>query len=333
MAVTKLADVIVPEVFDPYVTLQILENSTILNSGIAVTDPRVNAFLQGGGQTMNMPFWNSIVTSDEANVSSDNDANQAVPKKFTAGKNIGVRHGLNQSWSSMDLAATLAGSDPMAALASQVVEYWDVRSQARLVASMVGVIEDNIANFSGDMVNDIYVAAAPTDANRISADACIDAWATLGDKWEKVTTISMHSVVYFHLQKLNLIDFIPDARGETMIATYQGKQVIVNDENYVDTTGLAKYYTLFYGPGAVAYANEPAKVPSEVDRDILSGDGGGQETMVSRQQFVVHPNGFSFDATGIAGESPTIAELVAAANWTRNVERKRVPVACLVHNG
>lgn len=330
---TKLTDVVVPEVFDPYVTNQILELSTILNSGIAVTDPRLNAFLQGGGQTMNMPFWNQVTVSDEANVSSDNDASPATPKKFTAGKNIGVRHGLNQAWSSMDLAATLAGSDPMQALAGQIVEYWDVRAQARLVASVVGVIEDNIANFSGDMVNDIWVAAAPTDANRISAEACIDAWATLGDKWNSVTAIGMHSVTYFHLQKLNLIDFIPDARGETMIETYQGKRIIVNDENYVDTAGLAKYYTVFYGTGACAYANEPGKVPSEVEREALQGDGGGQETIVSRQQFVVHPNGFSFDATGIAGESPTIAELVAAANWTRNVERKRVPMACLIHNG
>lgn len=335
MAVTKLTDVIEPSVFDPYVTNQILETSTIINSGIAAQSPTLNAFLQGGGATINIPFWNQLTMSDAANISSDDNTSSATPKKFTAGKNIGIRHGLNQAWSSMDLAATLAGSDPMMALANQVAGYWDQRSQVRLIRSLIGVIADNVANDSGDMVNDIWetTAGSVTDANRFSAEAAIDAWATMGDKWENVVAVSMHSVTYFHLQKLNLIDFIPDSEGMTNVATYQGKRIIVNDDNYVNTDGTSKYYTFFYGAGMVSFANEPGKVPSEVEREALTGDGGGQETLVSRQQFVIHPNGFQFTSSSLAGESPTLAELIAAANWDRAVERKRVPLACLIHNG
>jgi len=331
MAVTKITDVVVPEVFDPYVTNAILEKSAIINSGIAVTDPRMNEFLRGGGQTINLPFWNQITTSDAANVSSDDDGSSSTAKKLTAGKNIAIRHGLNQSWSDMDLATTLAGSDPMLALGDQVAGYWDIRSQARLVRSLVGVIADNVANDSGDMVNDIY-SATPTDANRFSAEAAIDAWATMGDRWEEVVAMSMHSLTYFHLQKLNLIDFVPDSDQKTMVPTYQGKRVIVCDENYVDGSSPAKYYTFFYGTGAVAFANEPGKNPSEVDRTPAAGDGGGQETFFSRQQFVVHPQGFQFTSASLAGQSPTLAELIDATNWDRQVERKRVRIACLIHN-
>lgn len=331
MAVTKLADVVVPEIFDPYVTNQVLEYSSIIQSGMAVQDGTMNEFLRGGGQTINLPFWNQLSMSDEANISTDDETSSSTPKKMTAGKNIAIRHGLNQSWSAMDLASTLAGSDPMMALGNQVAQYWEKRSQARLVRSLIGVIADNVANDSGDMVNNIY-SATPTDANRFSAEAAIDAWATLGDRWEEVQAMSMHSLTYFHLQKLNLIDFIPDARGETMIATYQGKRLIVNDENFVSGDTPAKYYTFFYGNGAVAFANEPGKVPSEVERDPEKGDGGGQETLYSRQQFVIHPQGFQFTSTSLAKQSPTLAELIDATNWDRQVERKRVPIACLIHN-
>ena len=335
MAVTTLTDVITPSIFDPYVTNQIIEGSEIINSGIAVQSRRLQEFLAGGGQTINIPFWNQLTTSDAANISTDDNTSSATPKKFTAGKNIGIRHGLNQAWSSMDLVSTLAGSDPMMALADQVAKYWEIRSQVRLIRSLIGVITDNVDNDSGDMVNDIWetTAGSVTDANRFSAEAAIDAWGTMGDKWENVVAISMHSVTYFHLQKLNLIDFVPDSDGMTNVATYQGKRVIVNDDNYVNTSGTNKYYTFFFGPGMVSFANAPGKVPSEVQREALTGDGGGQETLVSRQQFVIHPNGFQFTSSSLTDESPTLAELILAANWDRVVERKRVPLACLIHNG
>lgn len=333
MAVTNISDVITPEIFDPYVTLQIIEKSSIIKSGIAAQDPRMVAFLNGGGQTINLPFWNQLVMSDEANISTDVAGDTSTPKEFTAGKNIAIRQGLNQSWSAMDIASTFAGSDPMMALANQVATYWDMRAQARMVNSLVGIIVDNVANDSGDMVNDIYAASGPTDANRFSAEASIDTWATLGDRWEDVTAISMHSVVFAHLQKLQLIDYIRESDNSPKIATYKGLRLIINDENYVNTGGLAKYYTFFLGAGSIAFANAPAEVPSELERTPAAGDGGGQETFFSRQQFVIHPQGFQVLTGGVASQSPTMAELLLAAAWDRQVTRKRVKIACLIHNG
>ena len=48
MAVTKISDVIVPEHFAAYVIERTAEKSKILNSGIAVANPRLNELITGG---------------------------------------------------------------------------------------------------------------------------------------------------------------------------------------------------------------------------------------------------------------------------------------------
>lgn len=56
-----------------------------------------------------------------------------------------------------------------------------------------------------------------------------------------------------------------------------------------------------------------------------------QQILHSRVNLAVHPLGFSWSDTAVAGESPTIAELADATNWTRSIERKAVPMVFLKH--
>ena len=64
MAVTKIADVIVPEIFTPYVIEKTAEKSRILTSGIAVANPRLNELVTGGGTTIQMPYWKDLSGAD-----------------------------------------------------------------------------------------------------------------------------------------------------------------------------------------------------------------------------------------------------------------------------
>ena len=95
--------------------------------------------------------------------------------------------------------------------------------------------------------------------------------------------------------------------------------------------GLHVAYLL--GAGSLAVDQIDDSVPSELDRTPASGDGGGQETFYSRQQMLVHPFGFQFLIASITDETPTIAELQAAAQWDRAFERTRIPIAYLQTNG
>lgn len=44
----------------------------------------------------------------------------------------------------------------------------------------------------------------------------------------------------------------------------------------------------------------------------------------------LHPLGYQWKESSVAGASPLIAELADAANWERVVERKAVPLAYLL---
>jgi hypothetical protein len=87
------------------------------------------------------------------------------------------------------------------------------------------------------------------------------------------------------------------------------------------------------GPGAIGFAvSEPETgYGTELFRIPAAGNGGGQTVLHSRFNVALHPLGYKWNATSVAGVSPTIAELALAVNWTRVVsQRKSVPLAFLI---
>ena len=65
MAVTKLSDVIVPEVWVPYVQQQTTERSALVQSGIITSSPELDELVTGGGKIINMPFFNDLTGDDQ----------------------------------------------------------------------------------------------------------------------------------------------------------------------------------------------------------------------------------------------------------------------------
>lgn len=329
MAVTRLSDAIVPDVFADYMVKETMEKSAILESGIVVQDSFMAGLLQGGGRIFNHPYWNDL-SNDEADVATDNPADVAVPGKIAAVKKRFIRQYRTRGWSDADLVTALAGDDPMKRISQLVGKYWRRQFQRYVVATLNGVLADNVANDGSDMVHDI--SAGSGTAAMISAEAVLDTKQTMGDAADALTTIIMHSVVYTRLQKLNLIDFIPDSRGEINIPTYLGYRVVVDDLcPAVVTGGDIDYTTYLVGPGILGMAEVPVSVPVEVDRLPSQGQGSGVEQLWTRRQFALHPYGFDWLDASVNGEFPTIAELETAGNWSRSYpERKQVAIAALI---
>lgn len=328
--VTRISDVIVPEIFTPYIQQLTEEKSRIIQSGIMASDALVASFLAGGGLTFNVPSFKDL-DNDADNVSTDNNASSSSPNKIGTAQEIGVRLSRNNSWSSMDLTAALAGADPMAAIASRVSDYWRRRLQAIVVATMNGVIADNTANDAGDYSNDVSGAGYVAGVTDFSAEAFLDAAVTMGDSMEDLTGVMVHSIVYNRMQKNNLIDFIPDARGEVNIPTFLGREVIVDDG--LPRTGNV-YDTWLFGQGFLRFGNGAPAVPTELDREPAAGDGGGQDILHSRQEWAVHPTGHAYvgtPANGGPSNAATANNLAAAGSWNRvYTERKQIKFARLV---
>lgn len=336
MAITQVSDVIVPEIFAPYVQQMTEEKSRLIQSGVLVSSDLLNNFLNtDGGLTVNAPSFRDL-DNDEENISTDT-ATDSTPAKIGTSREIAVRLSRNKSWSSYDLTAALAGPDPMDAIASRVAEYRARRLQAAFLATMTGVFADNAAAPGGtehtqnDLTRDISGAGYVAGTTDFSAEAFIDTITTIGDSERDLGIMFVHSIVYSRMQKNNLIEFIPDARGEIEIPTFLGRQVIV-DDGMPRTGGV--YQTWVFGAGAVSLGQGSPKVPVAVDRNENTGNGGGAEELYNRWEWAIHPNGHAFQGTppnGGPSNAATSGNLANAASWQRVFpERKQIKIARLI---
>lgn len=360
---TQVADVIVPEVFSPYVQQMTEQKSRLVQSGALARSPIFDRLLAGGGLTFNMPSFKDL-DNDTENVATDAPADHfghvlngtsidlagalsalsdSRPKATGTSNEIAVRLSRNQSWASADLAADLAGSDPMNSIANRVAAYWERRLQAAFIATMQGVSKDNGVNDSGDYASEIVGSSFVDGVTNFSAEAVIDAAITMGDTLTSLGIMMVHSVVYARMQKNNLIDFIPDARGEVLIPTFLGREVIVDDGMPTGTSVVRKagtagesgmYETWFFGAGAVLLGVGTPKTPTETQREPQAGNGAGQEILYSRVEWGIHPVGHAYVGTAPKGgpsNAATSNNLNIAGSWDRRLpERKMIKFARLI---
>ena len=346
MPLTQLSNIVDPRVFAAY-TQEVSTNlSLLIKSGVVANSPALDAFVAGGGTYIDLPFWDDL-DDTEANSSTDavSDmqtttnpiASDAVPRNIATGRQTARRFNRNQNWSAADLAGQIAGSDPMAAIANRVAEYWVRQDQLLINNTISGLVKAYPSGGANAIEHDITAGAgAVTSVNTFSADALLDTFQLLGDHKSNVRAVAVHSVIHTVMQKLNLIDFVADSEANIGFGTYMGKSLIVDDNLWTQTTAPnTEYFTVCYGPGAFLLGNGSPRVPAEVTRFALAGAGGGQEVLTSRREFCLHPAGFAMDTnlSGLAsGVSATNAQVNHADAYDLAVARKRVPLAVLNTN-
>lgn len=336
MSTVQLTDIIDVTIFQDLPPVNDPEMTAFVQSGIVTRTPLFDALASAAGKTAELPFWNDIDPTDEANLSNDNPASIGVADKITQGEQITRKAFLNKGLSASDLASELAmGPEAMQHIRNRVDTYWTRQWQRRLIASADGVLADNVANDSGDMVHDVAsdTIAGQTAATKFSRGNFTSAAFTLGDAFENTGAIAVHSAVYKQMVDGDDIDFIPDSQGRMTIPTFMGKRVIVDDGMTVTpgATDGFKYTTVLFGEGAFGWGEGMPKVPVELEREASQGNGGGIETLWTRKTNIIHPAGFQSTGTP-AGDSFTLAELRLATSWDRVVPRKNVPLAFLVTN-
>lgn len=336
--VVRISDIIVPAIFTPYVQALTQEKSRLIRSGAVAVSGDLSSLLAGGGLTFNQPFFKDV-ENDGENISTDDPAVFSTANKLGTDKEIQVRLSRNNSWSSMDLSAVLAGADPMQAIANRVGEYWTRRAQAAFVATVNGVFADNAAAPSGsehvqnDMTYDVSGASFVDGVTNFSAESFIDATATMGDSMGELSMVMMHSLVYARVLKNNLIDFISDSvNGQAVsVPTFLGRQVVV-DDGVPRTSGV--FNTWLFGAGAVQLGAGSPKVPTEVERKPDAGTGSGQDVLYNRVEWAIHPVGHAYVGTAANGgpsNAATANNLAHADSWKRVFpERKQIKIARLI---
>lgn len=319
MAGTTLTDVIVPELFTPYVTRRTMELSALFQSGIVTNNAEFDRLASEAAPIHNMPFFEDLTGDSEAVI----EGKDLTANKITSNKDVSVTIRRAMMWSATDLSAALAGSDPMAAIGDLVAGFWARDMQKELINLLTGVFS------ASTMTNHVLDVSAEEGAGaNISASVFIDALQKLGDAQGNLTAVAMHSATKSYLKKQNLITTERDSTSVEFEA-YQGRRVIVDDGCPVSGD---VYTTYLFGQGAIALGNgNPVGfVATEVDRDKKKGSG--VDYLINRRTFILHPRGIAYQkASQTNVETPTREELAKATNWKRVYEDKAIRLVAIKH--
>lgn len=333
---TRISDVIVPEVFNAYMAKDTKQVMAFYNAGVLRPDADLASKLAGGGRTFNVPFWRDL-DDTESDTASDDPDSYATPGNVTASKDVALRQVRTRGWSTANLTAELAGSDPMQRISSRAGAYWGRQFDDVAIATAQGVFASNALYDGGDMIHDISTDAPGNLApgNLVSTEAIAATVQTMGDAKRELNLIVMHSVVHTRLTNLQLIDFRPDREGTQWIETFQGYRIHVSDRvPVIQGDNHFRYHNYIFGANAFGWAEHDVEKPVETKSDPAAGDGMGVETLWTRRQFAMHPYGIKWDDQVVSGLFPTNAELALAQNWRRVYpERKMIPMALLITNG
>lgn len=313
MASTKISDIIVPSVFNPYIVQETNRLDSFVQAGIVVNDPAFDILATSGGTVVNMPFFNDL--SGDSEELSDTVA--LGVNAITSGQDKARLHMRGKAWGVNDLANALSGADPMGVIASKVAKFWVGERSKMLFKSLAG-IETALAS------NVYDISSGAGELAVISGKETLNAKQKLGDNASKLKGIAMHSATYTKLQQDDLIVYFPTSNADVQIPTYLGYKVIVDDSCPV-TGGV--YTTYLFGEGAFGLGNGSAPVPTETDRDSLAGE----DILINRQHFILHPRGIKWNDVAVVGKTPTFAEVATATNWTRVYDAKNIRLAIFKH--
>ena len=314
MAVTQIADLIIPEVYNPYFDKLTERLDAFVQSGVVGGLPNIS--FPDGGDTVQVPFLNDL--SGDSEVLDDNGA--LTPAKRTAGKMRARCQFRGKAWAANELAAALAGRDPLDNIATLDVKYWIGERQKMLLKSLEGFFTTAAA------ANVLDITAETGAAAVIDGSSFVDATQKLGDHKGMLSLVAMHSATEAVLAKADLIDYIEVSEQSDRIPTFMNKRVIVDDNLPVDT---GEYTTYIFGPNSVGYTpgNPPSITRTETDRDSLRGD----DFFIRREAFIMHPMGADWTESSVAGAAPTNAELATAANWALYENQKKVNIVQFKH--
>ena len=326
---TLRSDVIIPEIFTPYVIEQTTLRDAFLASGVVQPMAELNA--TEGGDYVNVPFWKANLSGDFEVLS---DSSSLTPGKITADKQVGVILHRGRAWEARDLAALAAGADPMAAIGAKVASYVANQRQKDLIKCLEGVFGGLTSNTGAAFAGLTFDLSGMT---ALGPRQVAKARSLLGDQGDKLTAVAMHSAVYYDLVERKAIDYVsaadvrvttdtamPDAFGGSVAAAYgtdanvpfyMGMRVIVSDDLAPTSTNYPVY---FFTQGAIA-SGEQLALQTETDRDILAKS----DAMSIDLHYCYHPVGAKWT---VGTTNPTPAQLATIGNWSKVYETKNIGI-------
>lgn len=303
MAVTNLANTIIPVVFDKYVLNTILKTNRFIQSGIMVPDDKLGNQLLQPGDEITIPFINDLSGDPQAWTDTDD----IDVDNLTTGSQRAVKFRQAKAFGSTEISRLVSGAPIAETIASRFANYWNNVDQAILNSTLQGVfLNTEVANtklFDQTVVS----PATPT----FGPKGFLAAIGLLGDLQDQsFKKIAVNSSTYSQMKFQGMIETIQPQNSVTPINYYNNMEVIVDDDIPLEKGGIATAY--IYGSGAVSYSTVPHS--TEVVHEALKQ--GGRDSVVSKRVSATHVNGTTLAKTfKPAGQTTITEELAKGTTW------------------
>ncbi len=327
---TLRSDMIIPELFTPYVVQATTERDAFLASGVVQPMPELNSLSEGGDFVV-VPFYAANLAGDFEVLT---DSTSMTPGKITTDKQRAAVLHRGRSFATRDLAALASGDDPQAVIGNKMADYIAHERQKDLLACCAGIF-GAVGDTSGAAFASLAVDGTTSDTpTALGVRQIVKAKSLLGDQGEKLSTIVVHPNVYYDLMERRAIDFVYDgngqvdanadsgstanAFGQVSVPTFMGMRVIISSDVQTAGSGSSTEYAAYcFAPGAIG-SGEQLNLLTETDRDILALEN----VLAVSAHYVYHPIGTRF--AEVAG--PTRPQLSTVGNWTKVYETNNIGI-------
>lgn len=319
------------EVFTGYMQERDTVNPLLIETGVLAPNALIANAIANEGNVFTIPMYQPL----EGDAKNYDGLTNNTPEEVSAKKQTGMSFRRMNAWKSKDFTKEISGANPMGDIASKVAKYIQKNNQKELLAilnavlGVAGMEEHNLNKASeGEVTEANYLA--PEDIITLASNS-------LGADMSAYKLIAMHSLVYANLMKKNLVEFTKQVSANAMQENpYKGEvlglPIVIDDTLTVEVVGgVKKYHTYLLGEGVIQTAPVRIDRPNSVDYDAETA--GGIEKLYTKWGRAMHPNGFTFNVSNIASESPTREELGNSANYTLVMNAKNVAIAKIVSNG
>lgn len=356
MAVTSISDLWNPDIWIRGLNEKMNTLASIVTSNIVRRTAEFDALAEGGGQTVNVPYFRDITDQTDA---PQVEGVQLMLQKLGSGKQIAPVFNRESGLAASALSAAVigAGETPVENILSQLAARKQKQRQKTMVNILRGIF--GFANAPGGagalsgVRNDIFLEAGanPAATQCISPFVFADTIATLGELADTSLGggILMHPLIRAALIKQDQISFkhyseqsgtllTGDAGNSAQMEYYKGYRVFVSNL-LVRNGGVSGYVfdTYIFSPGVFAWG-EKAQKDGTLVADVAAlafyqDPRLNQAELYDRSRFLLHPNGLKWGGVP-GGQSASNAELATAGNWTLDYATPdRVGIVCLRSNG
>lgn len=315
-------------------------SNPILASGVIRQDKSIMDLIGSKGNVATIPMYMPINIHDTNMAALNNDGlTNNTPQEISGNKQTCMMIQRMKAFQAKDFTRELTGAKPLDYIKSRIQNYYTQVWEDELMNIIKAVL--GVSALSSHVTDLSVTTGTIADKNLIGSTTLIDAeQAALGDMSGGLGLLVMHSKIYAAYKKLGLVEFEKYVGGsgaikqDITLPTIGGKLVKVTDYYTVDTStaGFPVYSTYLLGEGAFLSCdknNYEKQYTTNYDPETAAGT----DKFYTKQGKVLHPNGLSLAVDNIAKESPTKAELGAAANYSLKFNHKNVKMGVIKTNG